>query len=82
MTARGAPFRLGPNSGVVADVRAALAQGPWRPFEVWKRVNCWTNGTVRQALQDLVKLGDAAHEGPDGRRIYRAAEGPERKEGL
>lgn len=76
MPAPGSPFRLGPDSRVVADVRAALAAGPGRPKEIWRRTSGWAHGTVRLALQDLVTLGDVVHEGPPGYRVYRLAAAP------
>lgn len=60
-------------SAVLADLRRALQAGPGRPADFHRRIGRWARTTIRQALADLVTLGEVVHEGPEGLRVYRLA---------
>lgn len=47
------------SSLVINAVEQQLIAAPLTAREIWKRMNCWTLSTVRNALLDLVRDGKA-----------------------
>lgn len=60
-----------PNSGVMNDVRQALATGPGTPAEIWRRAGRYALSSIRQALLELIHLEEVTFDGPNGHRIYK-----------